>query len=127
MTTSNSPTSTRREALIAFLTIGAIAAHLILRYGFGVSELARNVPLFIVVSNTVVVFPHEIWPVDGTVAEGQGGMALSILGMSVPAAGHLPPVAGAVGQEIIDVLAVANALRVAIVPRSLVDFELSSR
>jgi cation transport ATPase len=47
---------------------------------------------------------------------------LSIAGMLVAFAGHLPPVSGAVFQEIIDVLAVANALRVAIVPKSLVDF-----
>ena len=51
-----------------------------------------------------------------------GGMVLSIAGMLVAFAGHLPPVSGAVFQEIIDVLAVANALRVAIVPKSLVDF-----
>lgn len=51
-----------------------------------------------------------------------GGMALSILGMLIAAAGYLPPVAGAVAQEIIDVLAVANALRVAIRPKSLTDF-----
>ena len=52
-----------------------------------------------------------------------GGMVLSIAGMLVAFAGHLPPVSGAVCQEIIDVLAVANALRVAIVPKSLVDFD----
>jgi heavy metal translocating P-type ATPase len=52
-----------------------------------------------------------------------GGMALSIAGMLVAFAGHLPPVSGAVCQEIIDVLAVANALRVAFVPKSLVDFD----
>ena len=40
-----------------------------------------------------------------------GGMALSVVGMFAAAAGYLPPVAGAVAQEIIDVLAVANALR----------------
>jgi heavy metal translocating P-type ATPase len=51
-----------------------------------------------------------------------GGMALSIVGMLVAFGGHLPPVSGAVCQEIIDVLAVANALRVAIVPKSLIDF-----
>lgn len=51
-----------------------------------------------------------------------GGMVLSIAGMLVAFAGHLPPVSGAVCQEIIDVLAVANALRVAIPPKSLVDF-----
>jgi heavy metal translocating P-type ATPase len=52
-----------------------------------------------------------------------GGMVLSIAGMLVAFAGHLPPVSGAVCQEIIDVFAVANALRVAIVPKSLVDFD----
>jgi heavy metal translocating P-type ATPase len=51
-----------------------------------------------------------------------GGMALSLLGMAVAAAGYLPPVAGAVVQEVIDVLAVVNALRVAIPPRRLTDF-----
>jgi heavy metal translocating P-type ATPase len=51
-----------------------------------------------------------------------GGMALSLVGMILAAAGYLPPVAGAVAQEIIDVLAVANALRVAIPPKTLSDF-----
>lgn len=40
-----------------------------------------------------------------------GGMALSIIGMFFAAAGYLPPVAGAVAQEAIDVIAVLNALR----------------
>jgi heavy metal translocating P-type ATPase len=52
-----------------------------------------------------------------------GGMVLSIAGMLVAFTGHLPPVSGAVLQEIIDVIAVANALRVAFVPKSLVDFD----
>jgi heavy metal translocating P-type ATPase len=51
-----------------------------------------------------------------------GGMALSLAGMVVAAAGYLPPVAGAVIQEVIDVLAVANALRVALPPRTLSDY-----
>lgn len=51
-----------------------------------------------------------------------GGMLVSVLAMFVAAAGYLPPVAGAVTQEIIDVFAVVNALRVAIPPRSLKDF-----
>jgi cation transport ATPase len=41
-----------------------------------------------------------------------GGMAISIIGMLLAAAGYLPPVAGAVAQEVIDVAAVLNALRV---------------
>ena len=42
-----------------------------------------------------------------------GGMALSILGMAAAAAGWLPPVSGAIAQEIIDLAAVLNALRAA--------------
>jgi cation transport ATPase len=48
-----------------------------------------------------------------------GGMFLSLLAMGVAAAGYLPPVAGAVTQEIIDLLAILNALRVAFPPRVL--------
>jgi heavy metal translocating P-type ATPase len=51
-----------------------------------------------------------------------GGMALSVIGMLVAAAGYLPPVAGAVAQEVIDVLSVLNALRVAIPPKALSDY-----
>lgn len=51
-----------------------------------------------------------------------GGMALSIVGMLLAAAGHLTPVVGAVTQEVIDVVAVVNALRAALPPRSLSDY-----
>ena len=51
-----------------------------------------------------------------------GGMALSIGGMLLAAAGHLPPVAGAVTQECIDVAAVLNALRMALPKKRLTDF-----
>ncbi|MCA9004070.1 MAG: heavy metal translocating P-type ATPase [Planctomycetaceae bacterium] len=51
-----------------------------------------------------------------------GGMALSMFGMLLAAFGFLPPVAGALSQEVIDVLAVLNALRVAIPPQALIDF-----
>jgi hypothetical protein len=44
--------------------------------------------------------------------------------MLIAAAGLLLPVAGAVVQEIIDVAAVANALRVALPPRQLTDYQL---
>ena len=54
-----------------------------------------------------------------------GGMALSVLGMLVAAAGHLPPVAGAIAQEVIDVVVVLNALRVGIPPKSLTDYQTS--
>lgn len=42
-----------------------------------------------------------------------GGMSLSIIGMIAATAGLLAPVPGAIAQEVIDVLAVLNALRVA--------------
>ncbi|TWU42442.1 heavy metal translocating P-type ATPase [Novipirellula artificiosorum] len=51
-----------------------------------------------------------------------GGMAISVIAMFIAAAGYLPPVAGAITQEVIDVLAVVNALRVAIPPESLSDY-----
>jgi heavy metal translocating P-type ATPase len=51
-----------------------------------------------------------------------GGMALSAIGMLFAATGHLPPVAGAITQEIIDVVAVVNALRVAVPPKVLTDY-----
>ncbi|MGZ4995325.1 MAG: heavy metal translocating P-type ATPase [Methylobacter sp.] len=51
-----------------------------------------------------------------------GGMALSLIGMVFAGLGYLTPVAGAIIQEVIDVLAVLNALRAAMRPKSLSDF-----
>jgi P-type E1-E2 ATPase len=51
-----------------------------------------------------------------------GGIALSLLAMVAAALGYLPPVAGAVVQEAIDVAAFVNALRTAIPPRTLTDY-----
>jgi heavy metal translocating P-type ATPase len=51
-----------------------------------------------------------------------GGMALSILGMVAAAFGYLPPIGGAITQEIIDLAAVLNAVRVALPFGRLRDF-----
>lgn len=51
-----------------------------------------------------------------------GGMGASLGGMVLAAFGLLPPVAGAVTQEVIDVFAVLNALRAALPPGDLIDF-----
>ena len=51
-----------------------------------------------------------------------GGMAASLVGMAFAAAGLLPPAAGALVQEAIDVCAVLNALRVARADGSLSDY-----
>ena len=50
-----------------------------------------------------------------------GGMLLSIGGMVFAATGHLSPVGGAISQEVIDVLAVLNALRAAFPPKVISD------
>ena len=50
-----------------------------------------------------------------------GGMLLSLGGMIFAAGGYLVPVAGAIIQEIIDVLAVLNALRAAFPPKVISD------
>ena len=52
-----------------------------------------------------------------------GGMALSLVGMVAAAAGYLPPVAGAVAQEFIDLAAVLNALRMALPTGELSDID----
>ncbi len=46
-----------------------------------------------------------------------GGMALSVIGMVFAATGKLSPVNGAITQEVIDILAVLNALRAAFPPK----------
>ncbi|NLG19424.1 MAG: cadmium-translocating P-type ATPase [Fibrobacter sp.] len=50
-----------------------------------------------------------------------GGMALSVAGMAFAAFGYLQPVAGAIVQEIIDLVVVVNALRAAFLPGKLTD------
>jgi heavy metal translocating P-type ATPase len=54
-----------------------------------------------------------------------GGMLLSVAGMGFAAFGLLSPVAGALAQEAIDLLAVLNALRTARPPAQLTDFHHS--
>ncbi len=51
-----------------------------------------------------------------------GGMGLSVLGMAAAALGYLPPISGAIAQEVIDLLAVLNAVRIAIPMSVLTDF-----
>ena len=51
-----------------------------------------------------------------------GGMAASMIGMVAASFGFLPPIWGAVGQEVIDLLAVLNAVRVALPTEDLRDF-----
>ena len=52
-----------------------------------------------------------------------GGMTLSLGGMILAAFGMLPPVSGAIVQEVIDLIAVLNALRAAQAPKHLTDFD----
>ena len=49
-------------------------------------------------------------------------MAISIAGMLAAVGGYLPPLAGAVAQELIDLAAVLNAVRVALPVKTLTDF-----
>ena len=56
-----------------------------------------------------------------------GGMGLSVIGMFLAAWGYLPAVAGAIMQEIIDILAIANALRMTLPVSELADFDSSKQ
>jgi cation transport ATPase len=80
----------------------------------------------------VVVMDHSLEKVDEfmhisrrmrfiALQSAVGGMALSVVGMALAATGHLDPVSGAIAQEVIDVLAVVNALRAAVAPRVIHD------
>ncbi|NOT11162.1 MAG: cadmium-translocating P-type ATPase [Methylococcaceae bacterium] len=51
-----------------------------------------------------------------------GGILLSLFGMVFAGLGYLSPVTGAIAQEVIDVFAIANALRAAFPPKTLTDF-----
>lgn len=51
-----------------------------------------------------------------------GGIALSVIGMGLAVFGLLPPVAGAIAQEVIDILAILNATRVGLTRKKLSDF-----
>ena len=51
-----------------------------------------------------------------------GGMAASVIGMVAASFGFLPPIWGAIGQEVIDLIAVLNAVRVALPTKDLQDF-----
>jgi P-type E1-E2 ATPase len=51
-----------------------------------------------------------------------GGMGLSMIGMVAAAFGYLPPIGGAIVQEIIDLAAVLNAVRAALPFHRMTDF-----
>jgi heavy metal translocating P-type ATPase len=53
-----------------------------------------------------------------------GGMALSLLGMGAAAAGFLTPIQGALLQEVIDLLAILNSLRMVLPTGPLSDFRV---
>ena len=65
--------------------------------------------------------PENIEKYKDRFAKGCGGMGFSMVGMLIAAAGYLPLIAGAVGQELIDVAAVLNAVRVALPSNDLRD------
>ncbi|MHB1021846.1 MAG: heavy metal translocating P-type ATPase [Acidobacteriaceae bacterium] len=51
-----------------------------------------------------------------------GGMVLSLAGMAAAAAGYLTPIEGAISQEVIDLLAILNSLRMILPTGPLSDF-----
>jgi heavy metal translocating P-type ATPase len=86
------------------------------QHGDVTSEAARIVIIdsSLVKVDEVIHLSHRLRRI--ALQSAVGGMALSAIGMSMAAAGWLTPVAGAVVQEVIDVIAVLNALRMTRVP-----------
>ncbi len=54
-----------------------------------------------------------------------GGMALSAIGMAASALGFLAPIEGAILQEVIDLLAILNSLRMLLPAKSIGDFKFT--
>lgn len=52
-----------------------------------------------------------------------GGIVASVIGMGLAVVGLLPPLAGAISQEVIDVLAILNATRVGLTRKQMSDFK----
>lgn len=111
---SNSPTGLWcRKTTIVATCIAAILVHLLLRFGFHTTARSSQVPLRITLISRRMRFI--------ALQSAVGGMALSVIGRDIAAAGHLNPVSGAIAQEVIDVLAVLNALRAAFPPKVIHD------
>ena len=55
-----------------------------------------------------------------------GGMGLSAAGMAASAIGYLQPIEGAILQEVIDLLAILNSLRMILPVGSIGDFKPAS-
>jgi cation transport ATPase len=96
MTASAKPEfSPTKETYIAGFTLVAIALHVALKYALQFPSLTQS---------------------------ALGGMGASMIGMLAAAFGLLPPIWGAVGQELIDLFAVLNAVRVALPTEELQDY-----
>ena len=121
-----------KETYIAILAAGAIAVHLVLRYATGSSPLVAFSPLYLAL---VTTHPRcwrrpWAWPSGRTATSPPRPRARSSwrcrwtrwTNSSTSGGGFLPPIGGANTQEIIDVVAVLNAVRVALPAGELRDF-----
>jgi cation transport ATPase len=136
---------------LAIATAGAIALHLLLRFARTDWKGLSNIPLYVVlivggmpllvqlarrlwarefgsdflagVSILTAALLREYLVVCIVVLILSGGTALSSVGMFFASWGVLPRIAGTVAQELIDVAAVLNAVRVALPFKDLRDFE----
>jgi heavy metal translocating P-type ATPase len=72
-----------------------------------VDDLSRVADAIRISRRTMSIARESVWV----------GLALSGVAMVVAALGHIPPTAGALLQEVIDVAVILNALRASVVPR----------
>ena len=74
--------------------------------------IQRHAPVEIVFGGEILL--RRRWLADRLfdfLLDDIGGMLLSIIGMGFAVAGYMPPVSGAIVQEVIDGLAILNALQ----------------
>lgn len=90
--------------------IGAVFAPIALVLAFLTWYISGDAIRFLAVLVIATPCPLLI-AIPITVISAIGGMTLSVIGMGFAAAGFLTPVAGAIIQEVIDVIAIMNALQ----------------
>lgn len=111
------PSYLTRATFIALLATAGIAVYLALRFGAGAAPPRSDFPLYVVLAiGGSLLVVDELFHISRrmrriALQSAVGGMALSVAGMLLAFAAYLPPVAGAVFQEVIDLAAVLNALR----------------
>jgi hypothetical protein len=105
--TRRESTAILKSSYIAIFAAAAISLHVALRYAIGAPRLSWLIPLWVTLAVGGISLVDELIHIGRrmrviALQSALGGMALSVVGMIAALLGYLPPVAGALVQEAID-------------------------